>query len=195
MNKVESKERKVYESQKTEIPRIISDILIKDAKPILGRDPNTNFNQIITAINNMYVWLYNEGFLQKEAFCLKDYADATYFAIDVKDLEKYRKRMEDSNILGTSLAVEHIFDTPHTPCIYSGAIELSWTMKTYRNECGCVSSSWECELVRCLDNEKAYQIADLRKDRGVKAAVKKMFEITKWKAEGVLCDEVGYKPF
>ena len=160
--------------------RIISDAYIKENKRIWGADPTTEFNQRILAVNNMYAWLYNKGLLEKVCFEFKDYADGVEFALDVKDLEPYRSEMEACGIDGAALAVRHIFDEPYTPCTYSGAIELGWTMQGYRSVDGMVGRSWECGLSQGLNTEGIYAVAKVREEQGVKAAVKEMFAQLDW---------------
>lgn len=158
--------------------RIICDNYQKGKKHIFGDDPNAPFNQKIVAVNNMYGWLYNEGILKEISFELKDYSDITYFAFDVADLKKYRKMMEESGVEGAELAVQHIFDEKYSPCHYSGAIELSWTMMSYRDFGGTVGRDWECELSRYLASCAVLDVAEIRKKDGVKAAVKAMFDLS-----------------
>ena len=160
--------------------RIISDTYIKQNKVIWGEDPNTDFNRKILAVNNMYGWLYENGVLEKVSFVYKDFYKATDFALDVKDLLPYRNQMEKSQIKGAALAVRHIFDEPYTPCMYSGAIELGWTMSTYRSVDGMVGRSWECGLIQHLDTEGIYKIADIKDEQGVKAAVRALYDQFDW---------------
>ena len=79
-----------------------------------------------------------------------------------------------------ALAVRYIFDEPCRPCIYSGAIELGWTMNTYRSVDGCVGRSWECSLIQELNTKAIYDIGDIRKEKGIKAAVKALYEKMDW---------------
>ena len=143
--------------------RIISDFHTKTKKKIYGSNPETDFNKIIIAVNNMYGWLYKTGILRKESFVFKDYENEIYFALDIKRLRKYKKSMVESNIPGAELAVKCIFDSEHNPCLYSGAIQLAAPMITYRSNNGCVSKSWECDIVRYLSNEAANEILHCKK--------------------------------
>ena len=160
--------------------RIIADIYTKGSKHIWGDDPGDEFNQRILAVNDMYGWLYNQGILEKVSFEFKDYDDATFFALDAKDLAPYRVEMEASQAKGAALAVRHIFDEDYTPCTYSGAIELGWTMMSYRSVDGCVGRSWECGLVKGLNTDGIYEVADVRDGQGVKAAVQFLFSQFDW---------------
>lgn len=161
--------------------RIICDIYIKKDKKIWGDDIQDEFNQRILAVNNMYGWLYEKGILEKASFEFKDYEEASYFALDAKDLLLYRSEMEKSGVTGAALATRHIFDEPYTPCSYSGAIELSWTMSSYRSVDGCVDRSWECGLVKNLDTTGIYDVAEVRDAQGVRAAVHALFSQFNWK--------------
>ena len=162
--------------------RIICDIYYKNEKKTwdldLDNPKNQAFNEKILAINDMYGWLYHQGILEKTAFEFKDYSDMTYFAVDVKELEVYREDMMNSGLENARLAAKHIFDEVYTPCIYSGTIQPGWTMKTYRDYYGTVSSSWECELVKLMESETASEIYQIRKEKGVVEATKKVFEVT-----------------
>ena len=153
---------------------------VKEDKHIFGNDPNTDFNQRILAVNDMYAWLYDNGILQKVSFEFKDYEDCAYFALDTKDLLPYRKEMEASRLDKAALAVRYIFDEPCTPCVYCGAIELGWTMSTYRSVDGCVGRSWECSLIQELNTKSIYDISDIRKEKGIKAAVKALYGKMDW---------------
>lgn len=161
--------------------RIICDSYDKFEKHLLSNEFNKqnidDFNKKISAVNNMYGWLYNQGILKKISFEFKDYSDVTYFAFDVEDLKPYRSQMECCGIQDAMLAVEHIFDVKYSPCLFSGAIELGWTMQTYRDNGGCIGKSWECELCKHLDGKSLHEIAKTRKEKGVKEAVKQAFSM------------------
>ena len=161
--------------------RIICDIYIKGEKQTWGSDKTDEFNRRILAINNMYGWLYQQGILEKASFQWKDYLAGTYFALDVKDLAPYRSQMENSGIPDAELAVQHIFDREYSPCHYSGAIQLSWTMSTYRSVDDCVGHSWECGLIQGLNLPAIYGIQAVLEAQGPKAAVSAAFAIFKWR--------------
>lgn len=161
--------------------RIICDRYQKIEKPLFGDDLNAEFNQKIVAVNTMYGWLYEQGLLEKVSFEFKDYSSATYFAFDAQDLLPYREAMESSGIDGAKLAASHIFDVEYSPCIYSGSIELSWTMFSYRSFDGTVSRSWENELCRHLNSSAVLDVAAAREAKGVKAAVQLSFELSGFK--------------
>jgi GNAT superfamily N-acetyltransferase len=158
--------------------RIICDSYQKGDKHLFDDDPNTEFNQKIMAVNNMYGWLYEKGILRKVSFEFKDYSDITFFAFDAKELLPYRKAMEASGIDGAKLATEHIFDAEYSLCKYSGAIELSWTMFTYRDFGGTISRSWETDLCRHLNSPAVLDIRKAREQQGIKEAVKLSFELS-----------------
>lgn len=160
--------------------RIIYDNYQKNGKHLFEFDdnPNDEFNLRITAANNMYGWLYENGILEKISFEFKDYSDITYFAFDAKDLLPYRKDMEASGVEDADLATNHIFDVEYSPCHYSGAIQIGWTMLSYRDFEGTVSRDWECGLSRHLSSEAVLYAQDIKEKQGVKAAVKAMFELS-----------------
>lgn len=160
--------------------RIIFDIYSKGVKKLFGDDPTTPFNQKIEAVNNMYGWLYDSGILEKVSFKYEDLNDSTYFAFKTESLKPYRKEMEECQVLGAELACQHIFDEKYSPCRYSGAIELGWTMKTYREVDGTVGSSWECSLIQSLNTNGIYDVYDVLKDKGPEEAVKTMFGKYDW---------------
>ena len=160
--------------------RIIVDRYVKGEKHIWGNDPNMEFNKKILCINEMFGWLYNQGILEKVSFEFKDYSDCAHFAVDTKDLTVYRDQMEASGLPNASLAVRHIFDEPYTPCQYSGAIELGWTMSSYRDVDGSVGRSWECGLVQSLNTEGIYDVLNMQQKSGVKEAVKTLFASLDW---------------
>ena len=162
--------------------RIITDSYFKKDKPIWDLDidspRNQEFNRKILAVNDMYGWLYEKGILRDVSFEFKDYSDMSYFALDVKDLGPYRSEMEKSGLKDASLAVHHIFDEEYTPCQYSGAIQLGWTMNTYRDIDESVGSSWETGLIQHLNSSAVHKILDIQREKGVKAAVSKTFELS-----------------
>lgn len=157
--------------------RIIVDAYEKDEKQLFGKDDKDPFNEKIIAVNKMYGWLYNEGILKKISFEFKDYSDITHFAFDVRRLVRYKKAMLQSGIDGAELAVQHIFDEDYAPCRFCGAITLGWTMRTYRDNCGCLGSSWECENCNKLDTEAVSNIRYKKKQKGIKEAVKLSFKL------------------
>lgn len=156
--------------------RIILDKYIKGKKQIWGEDPFEPFNHRILSVNNMYGWLYEQGILREESFKFKDYSDMSYFALDVKDLEPFREQMLNSGVEGAELAVQHIFDEDYTPCLYSGAIQLSWTMLSYRDFDGTVSRSWECGMIQGLQSHTVLDVEQIKNEQGVKAAVEATFD-------------------
>lgn len=160
--------------------RIICDVYQKEDKHLWGDNPNDTFNQKIMAVNNMYGWLYDTGILENISFEFHEQPKCICFAFDAKDLEPYRERMENSRIDGSQLAVKHIFDETYTPCNYSGAIQLGWSMFSYRDVDGCVGRSWECDLIKGLNNKAIYDIQDIQTGQGVKAAVQKLFSYYIW---------------
>lgn len=160
--------------------RIIMDSFIKQNKRIYGEDKDHVFNQRILAVNQMYGWLYNQGILEKVAFAYQDCPKEVVFAIDAKDLEPYRRNMEESRVPDAALAVQHLLDEPYTPCVYSGAIQMGWLMDSYRDVDGIVGRSWECDLVKFLNEKAVNEIAGVRENEGVKAAVQKTFSYYDW---------------
>lgn len=167
--------------------RIISDTYIKGEKRIWDLDmdnpKNQEFNRKIIAVNEMYGWLYEKGILRQASFEFKDYSDVSFFALDVKDLEPYRSVMEQCGLKDAALAVHHIFDKEYTPCLYSGAIQLGWTMSTYRDVDGCIGRSWETDLIQHLNVGPIYDVLALQKEKGVKAAVSKAFELSEFEPD------------
>ena len=183
--------------------RVICDCYIKGDKH-LWSNPNNNpdtaaFNRKIVAVNNMYGWLYEQGILEKVSFVFKDYLSECSFAFDAKDLEPYRAKMVQNGVPDAALAVQHIFDEPYAPCRYSGAIDLSWTMMSYRDFDGTVSRSWECDLAKHLNSDAVLDVEDVKNTSGVREAVKLMFElsgflpsdIAKVQADGMVISDQG----
>jgi hypothetical protein len=173
--------------------RIIADSYMKENPQLYTVRPDDlrgqEANREILAVNAMYGWLYREGFLRQVSFEIRDYPEVTHFAFDTKDLEPYRAAMENSGVKDADLSVRLIFDEKYTPCIYSGAIELTWSMKTYRSNSGCVSSSWECAFVRWLNTEGADEVSAVQREKGSRAAISKAFELLKFKPD--LLSQVG----
>lgn len=162
------------------MPRIICDIFEKGEKITWGDDPHSPMNRKILAVKNMYAWLYDAGILANVSFICKKTPSAVCFALDAKDLQPYRQQMEASGVEDAQLALQHIFEETYTPCVYSGVIQLSWPMHTYRNVDGCVGSSWECELIKGLNTGAIYEVSKVRDELGVREAVKKLFDCYVW---------------
>ena len=175
--------------------RIICDSYSKGEKNLFKFNPDSldtqKFNQKIAAVNNMYGWLYDQGILQKVAFEIRDYSDVTYFAFDAKDLESYRDEMMQSGVQDADLAVAHIFDVDYQPCIYSGTIELSWTMRSYRDFDGTVGRSWECDLIRHLNSSAVLDVEAVKNEKGIKEAVKLMFELSGFEPSDLVKEDLA----
>ena len=147
----------------------------------MNEDVNSEFNTIVRAINDMYAFLYKQGVLKEKSFVSKDLEDAFYFAVDTSDLEFYREEMLNSGVENAELAVKHIFDENHTECFYCGAITLSWTMSTYRDNCGCVGRSWECCGCEGFHTRDVSKFNQIRKEKSIAEAVKYQWSLFKWK--------------
>lgn len=160
--------------------RIIYDTYEKGEKRTWNMGSSDEFNKKVLAVNNMYRWLYDQGILKKTSFFWKDYSDMTYFALDAKNLIPFRDQMACSGVENAQLAVHHIFDEDYTPCLYSGCIELGWTMQTYRDNNGCVSRSWECGMVRGLGTGAAQKVAKVCEKQGPKKALLKAASFYEW---------------
>lgn len=159
--------------------RIICDAYYKEKK-LFGDNVQDEFNQRISAVNQMYGWLYEKGILEKVCFEFHVFSNGVCFAFDTKDLEPYREEMAKSGFLGSVVAIRHIFDEPYSPCHYSGVIQPGWTMATYRDVDGIVDRSWECDLIKGLNTETIYAINKVKEERGIREAVKSLFSCYVW---------------
>lgn len=172
--------------------RIICDTYVKGEKHIWSADKdnpsNQEFNRKILAVNDMFGWLYEKGLLRDVSFEIRDYSDVTFFALDVKDLEPHREAMAASGLKNADIALQHIFEEYYTPCEYSGAIELGWTMMGYRDVDGCVGRSWECGLIKHLDSAAVHDVGRILDSEGVKAAVKAAFELSGFEPSDIAKD-------
>lgn len=160
--------------------RILCDSYVKSGKRTFGDDPNTEFNRQILRINTAYGWLYDNGILEKASFAFKDYEDMTYFALNTDALAPYRKQLEESGLPDAAYCASMIFDRYITPCTYSGAIQLGWTMFSYRDVDGVVGRSWECDLIKALNTDGIYKVAGVMDKEGVTAAVQNLFSHFDW---------------
>lgn len=162
--------------------RIICDSFVISDLPEWKLEPESKetreFNRKIHAVNDMYMWLYNKGVLREVAFVMKDYGDTVYFAFDAKDLEPYRAKMEASGVKDADIAVQHIFDVEYTPCRFSGAIDLTWPMFSYRNIDEMVGRSWETSLCKHLNATGVLDVREVKEKDGARAAVKRLFELS-----------------
>ncbi len=160
--------------------RIILDTYIAKDKQLFGDDPYSILNTKIQAVNRMYGWLNEQGILDKVTFELKHYDRGLCFAFDAEDLKPYRSQMVQSGIKDADLAVQHIFDERYTPCLYSGVIQLTWPMFSYRDVDGCVGKSWECDLIKGLNTKAIYEVNSVKEAEGIKAAAKALFGYYIW---------------
>lgn len=119
--------------------KILNDFVAYSKKemPHFGEDLSTSFNKKVAAIKRMYTFLYEKDILKEVSFEYRDDGEEANFALYVKDLLPYKERMLNSGIEDAQLAADIIFDEKYTPCVYCGSVSLSWTMGTYRDNCGC----------------------------------------------------------
>ena len=158
--------------------RIINDYYSKNSDSNFNAQfISEDFYNRIKAIEEMYEYLDKEGILKTTSF--KYYTDykGTSFAINTENLECYKAKMLNSGTYMPDLAVRYIFDEKFTPCIYCGSIRLSWTMLTYRENCGCIGKSWECGMCRQTESKFVSKISEIRKEKGIQAAVSALWEI------------------
>lgn len=145
-------------------------------------DKYLGFDKRITAINNMYIWLYKQGILQKVAFEFHKSSDTCYcFAFDTSALKPYQKEMEENGVEDAVLAIQQIFEDVFTPCEYTGAIQLGWMMETYRDVDGCTGRAWELSPIQTLSNKDAFEVMKIKDEKGIKAGISYMFTMFKWK--------------
>lgn len=162
--------------------RIICDSWFKN-KMLLGNDPNSKINIRITAVNDMYGWLNQRKLLKPLSFVWREFEGGIAFGLDVKELLPYREEMLQSGVKNADLAVNEIFDEDYQPCRFCGAIDLTWPMHTYRNEYGCTSRSWECNLVKCLTTRVADDVQWILECDGPIPAVEEVFRQFHWKTD------------
>lgn len=144
-------------------------------KNLWGNDPGIKLNIRITAVNEMYGWLNQRGLLKSLSFVWQEFVGGVAFGMDVENLLPYKEEMLHSGIKDAELAVREIFDEVYQPCRFCGAIDLSWPMLGYRDEYGCVSRSWEANLVRFLDTPAADAVWEVLECDGPVEAVKELF--------------------
>ena len=137
----------------------------------------------IRAVREMYAFLYEKGILKEVSFEYRDYSDETIFALDAENLEPYRNEMINSGTYKAELAVKYIFDAKFTPCRFCGGLTLSQPMLTYRDNCGCIGRSWECDLCEYLNVDDLSKISRIKRKKGSKAAVSALWKLIKWEDE------------
>ena len=137
--------------------RIIMDSYVKQDKQIYGEDRDLAFNKRVLAINAMYGWLNEQEILEKITFAYQDCPEDIHFALDARDLETYRKAMEESKLPEAALAVQHLLDEPYTPCVYSGAIQPGWLMNTYREISGPVLGMWPGTVLKRRGGKRGFK--------------------------------------
>ena len=107
---------------------------------------------------------------------LKELSSLVYEDIDKPNHSKYVHFVIDLNVLTDDMKKVIHEKYPHesvtnckdyTPCRFTGCISLiNPIRKTYRDNCGCVNSSWELSQVESYRNEDAYAIRDIYHEKG-----------------------------
>lgn len=153
--------------------KILNDYVVYSSNeiPHFGEDLSTPFNKRVAAIKRMYTFLYKKGILKEVSFEYKDDGKEACFALHVAKLLPYKERMLNSGVEDAPLATETIFCEKYTPCVHCGSVSLSWTMRTYRDNSGCVGRSWECDLCQHINNKYLPPIVNERKQHSAKNAV------------------------
>lgn len=134
-------------------------------------------NDRIQIMYEFYGMLYKSGVLKELAFEYKEYEDVVYFAFEINKIIPFVK----SNNNPIIDAATNVFLGTMSPCRYCGAIQPGALMATYRDVCGCVSRSHECEIVQWLDTVACGMIYDEKKRCGVKDAVSLAFSLACFK--------------
>ena len=160
--------------------RIINDFWKKDTEIVTADEfVKKEYADAVTATRKMYGYLYEKGILEKISFLYRidiiDGQTGVSFAFDAEDLKPYKDEMLNSGIENADVAVERLLKKEIKPCLYCGAIQLSWTMMCYRDTYGCVDKSWECSMVQVLDSGKAEEVSDTLENKTTKDAVHKLW--------------------
>jgi hypothetical protein len=158
--------------------RIICDCVSKNGPNLYGNDITTPLNKRMIMINNLYLWLYKEGILEKISFEYKDYDDATFFAFDAADLVPYVNNIVNSGIESAADALNLILFDKIQPCVFSGTRQPGCRMTTYRNNNGCVGRSHECELIQYLETGAASVVYGIKNEYNPRMATNILFRIS-----------------
>ena len=161
--------------------KIIVDSFIKERTLTVDEYYTKEFVNRVNAVNAAYGYLYEKGILKKVSFEYLEFDGCVMFALDTDTLLPYREEMEASGFQGMDTACSHIFDQEYTPCLYSGAVELTWTMSTYREFDGTTERSWEIEPCRHMDSDQVLDVLEIRQKQGVCEAVKYIFKLLREK--------------
>lgn len=107
---------------------------------------------------------------------LKELAALIYEDIDKPKNSKYVHFVIDLDVIDDDMRKKIHEKYPHesvtncgnySPCHYTGCISLiNPIRKTYRDNCGCISSSWELSQVEIYRNEDANDIYDIWMEKG-----------------------------
>lgn len=134
-------------------------------------------NDRIQLMHEFYGILYESNILKEISFEYKEYEDVVYFAFEINKNILFLNSNKNPIV---DAATSIIFGTM-SPCRYCGAIQPGALMSTYRDVCGCVSRSHECEIVQWLDTVACGMIYDEKKRCGVKDAVSLAFSLACFK--------------
>lgn len=142
---------------------------LKNGKAVLINAENygPQDQKVIRAINanlRAFEALYKSGELATASEYMTEYTEGddttVYFVVDADKL--------DQAMLEAQFPENDIFQEEFTPCIFSGCISVVGNMRTYRDNCGCVSKSWEIPVVQYLSNPS--RVAEVRDTQGPAAA-------------------------
>lgn len=164
--------------------RIINDYYKKQDKLTFDKKfMSEEFYDTRKSVREMYGYLDDKGILKNVSFEYYNDSSETVFAFDAGELEAYRAEMLKSGTYKAELAVKCIFDEEYSQCNYCGAIELSWTMRTYRDNCGCIGRSWECGMCQAFNMKTLVKINEIKETKGVKEAVSALWKLIDWQKE------------
>ena len=157
--------------------RIIVDTYVIDWQPQIDEYHTSEYINRVISVNSAYGYFYQKGILKEVAFEYEEYNGCVLFALDADELLPYRNELESAENSEFASAAREIFDEHYSPCLYSGAIELTGAMQTFREFAGTVECSWEIEPCQHMDSCQVLDVLEIKEKQGVREAVKYIFKL------------------
>ena len=104
-------------------------------------------------------------------------------------LKKFKEIISDVKI---SELLNDVLNDKHPYCSKCGCGYMTYYTYTYRDNCGCVSRSYECEVCQMYSDKAVRKIRDYARKRGTKKTLLKVLNDKFFKDEDFQSNEENY---
>jgi len=104
-------------------------------------------------------------------------------------LKKFKEIISDVKI---SELLNDVLNDKHPYCSKCGCGYMTYYTYTYRDNCGCVSRSYECEVCKMYSDKAVRKIRDYARKRGTKKTLLKVLNDKFFKDEDFQSNEENY---